>query len=169
MPTGVFSHPFLEPAFHLTLQMLNIRCLNGLFQHILNINRDYLAIIEKNFVPLPSIMKKKLLTLTLTLCVCSIPLWAIVSGRSLTNTLKELCTELQTAYQQRAEVQKRFNDDFERQHQRMIDVITESNELSIRIGYEDRAKEVIYETLTAAGITIAFPQCDVHLISSSSN
>ncbi len=33
-------------------------------------------------------MKKKLLTLILTLCVCAIPLWAVVSGRSLTNTLK---------------------------------------------------------------------------------
>ena len=33
-----------------------------------------------------------------------------------------------------------------------------------KIGYTDRAKEVIYETLTSAGITIAFPQCDVHLI-----
>ena len=32
-----------------------------------------------------------------------------------------------------------------------------------RIGYVDRAKEVIYESLTAAGITIPFPQCDVHL------
>ena len=35
-----------------------------------------------------------------------------------------------------------------------------------RIGYVDRAKEVIYESLTAAGITIPFPQCDVHLVSS---
>jgi small-conductance mechanosensitive channel len=34
-----------------------------------------------------------------------------------------------------------------------------------RIAYVDRAKEVIYETLTAAGITIPYPQCDVHLIS----
>ena len=74
---------------------------------------------------------KKLLALTLTLSVCCIPLWAIVSGRSLTNTLKELCTELQSAYQQRSEEQQRFNDDYERQHQRMIDVVTESNELSI--------------------------------------
>ena len=76
-------------------------------------------------------MKKKLITLTLTLCVCVIPLWAIVSGRSLTNTLKELCRELQTTYQQRSEAQQRFNDDYARQHQRMIDVVTESNELSI--------------------------------------
>ena len=48
-----------------------------------------------------------------------------------TNTLKDLCTELQAAYQQRSDAQQRFNEDFERQHQRMIDVITESNELSI--------------------------------------
>ena len=33
-----------------------------------------------------------------------------------------------------------------------------------RVGYVDRAQEVIYDALTAAGITIAFPQCDVHLI-----
>ena len=36
-----------------------------------------------------------------------------------------------------------------------------------RIGYVDRAKEVIYESLTAAGIAIPFPQCDVHLIPDS--
>ena len=76
-------------------------------------------------------MKKRLLTLTLTLSLCAIPLRAIVSGRSLSITLKDLCTELQTAYQQRTEAQQRFNDDYERQHQRMIDVVTESNELSL--------------------------------------
>ena len=76
-------------------------------------------------------MKKFLLTIILALCVCSLPLMAVVSGRSLTNTLKDLCTELQTAYRQRSDAQQRFNEDFERQHKKMIDVITESNELSI--------------------------------------
>ena len=76
-------------------------------------------------------MKRKLLTLTLTLSLCAIPLWAIVSGRSLTRTLRELCTELRTAYLQRTEARQRFNEDYKRQHQRMIDVVTESNELSI--------------------------------------
>ena len=76
-------------------------------------------------------MKKFLLTIILALCVCSLPLMAVVSGRSLTNTLKDLCTELQTAYRQRSDAQLRFNEDFERQHKKMIDVITESNELSI--------------------------------------
>lgn len=33
-----------------------------------------------------------------------------------------------------------------------------------RVAYFDCAKEAIYDALTAAGITIAFPQCDVHLI-----
>ena len=57
----------------------------------------------------------------------------------------------------------------------MIDVITESNKLSMyvlvaeRIGYVDRSKEVIYEALTAAGITIPFPQCDVHLVNENPN
>ena len=76
-------------------------------------------------------MRKKLLTLVIALCVCSIPLMAVVSGRSLTSTLRDLCIELQMVYQQRREAQQRFNDDYKRQHQRMLDVITESNELSI--------------------------------------
>ncbi len=33
-----------------------------------------------------------------------------------------------------------------------------------RIGYIDRAKEVIYDALNANGISIPFPQCDVHLV-----
>lgn len=33
-----------------------------------------------------------------------------------------------------------------------------------QVGYVDRAKEVIYDALTAAGITIAYPHCDVHQI-----
>ena len=76
-------------------------------------------------------MKKKFLTLVLALCVFSLPLWAIVSGRSLTSTLRDLCNELQTIYEQRTESQQRFDDEYKWQRQRMIDAITESNELSI--------------------------------------
>ena len=83
-------------------------------------------------------MKKYLLTIILALCVCSLPLMAVVSGRSLTNTLKDLCTELQATFQQRSDAQQRFNDDFERQHKRMIDVIKESNELSILLYTQER-------------------------------
>ena len=76
-------------------------------------------------------MKRQLLTIILALTLCALPLMAVVSGRSLTNTLKDLCIELQQTYRQRSEAQQRFNDDFERQHKKMIDVITESNQLSI--------------------------------------
>ena len=37
-----------------------------------------------------------------------------------------------------------------------------------RIGYIDRAKELIYKTLNENGITIPFPQQDIHIISSES-
>ena len=50
-------------------------------------------------------MNKKLLASILVLFVFSIPLMAVVSGRSLTHTLKELCTELRTDYEQRLETQ----------------------------------------------------------------
>jgi small-conductance mechanosensitive channel len=33
-----------------------------------------------------------------------------------------------------------------------------------RVGYIDRAKEMIYNTLNENGIEIPFPQCDVHLV-----
>jgi small-conductance mechanosensitive channel len=33
-----------------------------------------------------------------------------------------------------------------------------------RVGYIDHAKELIYNTLNEHGISIPFPQCDVHLV-----
>ncbi len=69
--------------------------------------------------------------LAAALFAIAIPLWAIVSGQTLTNKLKDLCTELRMTYQQRSEAQKRFREDYERQHQKMLDVINKSNDLSI--------------------------------------
>lgn len=80
--------------------------------------------------------------------MCALPIWALVSGRTLTNMLNDLCVELQTTFEQRAEVKQYV-------------LVAE------RIGFFDRSKEVIYEALNAAGITIPFPQCDVHLIQES--
>lgn len=76
-------------------------------------------------------MNKKLLTLVLALFVGTVPLYSIVSGRSLTNTLKDLHTELLTDYNQRMDAQQYFSDDYDNQHKKMIDVITESNNLSL--------------------------------------
>lgn len=76
-------------------------------------------------------MQKKVLSILISLIVFSIPLYAIVSGRTITAMLDELCTELQLACQNLSESQHRFDEDYDRQHQRMIDVISKSNELSI--------------------------------------
>jgi small-conductance mechanosensitive channel len=75
--------------------------------------------------------KKRFLTLVIALFAFSIPLFSIVNGRPLTNTLRDLRTELQTIYQQRTEAQQRFDEEYERQHQNMVDIISKTNELSI--------------------------------------
>ena len=77
--------------------------------------------------------KKRFLTLVIALLVLSIPLYAVVSGQSLTNIFKDLWTEMQSGYDQRIEAQQRFVEDYEIQHQKMMDIITKSNELSISI------------------------------------
>ena len=76
-------------------------------------------------------MKKKALTFFIILFVVSIPLLAIVNGRPLTSTLKDLREELKMVHDKRNETQQQFDDDYERQHKKMIDIITRSNELSI--------------------------------------
>ena len=75
--------------------------------------------------------QKKILALIITLLVFSVPLFSIVNGRPLTETLKDLGVELKILYDQRFDAQKRFEEENERQHQKMIDIITKTNELSI--------------------------------------
>ena len=75
--------------------------------------------------------KKRLLTLVIAFFAFSIPLFSIVNGRPLTNTLQDLRIELQTIYQQRHETRQRFDEEYERQHQNMVDIISKTNELSI--------------------------------------
>ena len=83
-------------------------------------------------------MKKKYLVLFVALFAFSIPLFSIVSGHTLTNILKDLYSELKTFYLERADKQRSFSEDYERQHQRMIDVIANSNELSLLLYTQDQ-------------------------------
>lgn len=79
-----------------------------------------------------SIYKKTLCLLAVILfTVCAMAQEVAVNERSLTNTLKELNLELKTQYDQRPETQQLFNKEYKSQHQRMIDVITQTNEFSI--------------------------------------
>jgi len=77
--------------------------------------------------------KKRAFLLLFILLVLSVPLYALISGQSLTKTLSELHLELRETYQSRSESQKRFLEDYNHQHQQMLDVIKRSNELSLLI------------------------------------
>ena len=76
-------------------------------------------------------MKRKLLTIVFGVLVFSIPLLSVVNGQPLSDVLKDLSSELKMVYAQRTEEQKQFDKNYEREHKRMVEVITASNELSI--------------------------------------
>ena len=88
-----------------------------------------------------SIYKKTLCLLAVILfTVCAMAQEVTVNERSLTNTLKELNLELKTQYDQRPETQQFFNKEYKRQHQRMIDVITQTNEFSILLYSQEQSR-----------------------------
>ena len=62
------------------------------------------------------------------------------TGRTLTGTLKELDLELRTQYNQKSETQQLFNKEYKQQHQRMIDVITQTNEFSILLYSREQSR-----------------------------
>ena len=74
---------------------------------------------------------KRLLTIVFAIFVFSIPLLSVVNGQPLTDVLRDLRSELKMVCDQSAVNQQLFEKDYELQHQRMMDVITASNELSI--------------------------------------
>ena len=65
---------------------------------------------------------------------------AKVNEHSLTNTLKELNLELKTLHSQIPETQQVFDNDYEQQHQRMLDVITKTNKLSILLYSQEQRR-----------------------------
>ncbi len=76
-------------------------------------------------------MKKKFLTIAFAVFVFAIPVLSIVNGQPLTDVLRDLRSELKMALEHSEEEQRIFDEEYEFQHQRMVDVITASNELSL--------------------------------------
>ena len=76
-------------------------------------------------------MKKKFLTIAFAVFVFAIPVLSIVNGQPLTDVLRDLRSELKMVLEQNGEEQQLFDKEYELQHQRMVDVLTSSNELSI--------------------------------------
>ena len=88
-----------------------------------------------------STLKKIICFLTfVAIVVCAMAQKATVNEHSLTNTLKELNVELKTLCDQIPETQQLFDNDYERQHQRMIDVITQTNKLSILLYSQEQKR-----------------------------
>ena len=83
-------------------------------------------------------MKKKWPTLLIAILAFSIPLLSIVNGQPLTEVLRDLRSELKMDYARKLEEQSLFDKDYALQHQRMVDVITQSNELSILLFTQER-------------------------------
>lgn len=93
-------------------------------------------------------MKKKFLTIAFAAFVFAIQVLSSVNGQPLTGVLRDPRSELKLVLDGSA-----------------VEIAVKRYVLVPgRISYIDRAKEVIYEALNAAGITIPFQQCDVHLI-----
>jgi small-conductance mechanosensitive channel len=76
-------------------------------------------------------MRYRLTTLLIALWALAAQSFALVEGRTLTKTLKDLNDELRMSYEQRAQIQQTFDETYEAQHQRMLDAIQKTSELSI--------------------------------------
>ena len=83
-------------------------------------------------------MKRRLSTIVFAILVFAIPVLSVVNGQPLTDVLRDLKTELSIDYERSTIEQEQFNTDYERQHQRMVDVITSANELSILLYTQDQ-------------------------------
>ena len=83
-------------------------------------------------------MKKKLLTIVFAILVFAIPVLSVVNGQPITDVLRDLRSELKMVYERSAEEQKLFDKDYEKQHKRMVEVLTASNELSILLYTQGR-------------------------------
>jgi small-conductance mechanosensitive channel len=78
------------------------------------------------------IKRKRLLFLTAFLAIV-VPLFAISYGHNLNRTLRVLRNELHTDYQQIDKNRDRLTEDYEKQRQKMVDVMKQCDELSLML------------------------------------
>ena len=76
--------------------------------------------------------KKRLLFLTAFLAI-AVPVLAISYGKDLNRTLRVLRNELEADYRQIDKNRERLTEDYEKQHQKMIDVMKQCDELSLML------------------------------------
>lgn len=76
--------------------------------------------------------RKRLLFLAAFLAI-AVPLFAISYGKNLNRTLRVLRNELNADYQQIDKNRERLTEDYEKQHQKMIDMMKQCDELSLML------------------------------------
>ena len=78
-------------------------------------------------------MKKKTFLLLATLLVLSAPLFAISYGQNLNRTLRVLRNELDADYRQIDKNRERLTEDYEKQRQKMIDMMKQCDQLALTL------------------------------------
>ena len=78
-------------------------------------------------------MRRKCFTIIFALLVLSLPILAVVSNRSLDSMLRDVKNELREDWLLRQKEQLRLQEDYELQHQQMLDIIRDCNELSMTL------------------------------------
>ena len=76
-------------------------------------------------------MRKRFLAIAIAIFAFAIPVLSIVNGQPLTDVLRDLRSELKMVFDRSGEEQQLLDKDYELQHQRMMNVLTASNELSL--------------------------------------
>ena len=78
-------------------------------------------------------MRQKRLTLLFAILVTALPVFAVFNESNLNQTLRSLRNELQNDYRKLSQTQVRLESNYERQHQKMVDIMKECNQLSLML------------------------------------
>ena len=78
-------------------------------------------------------MKKTYLIVLAAMLLAAVPIFAITSGVDLNQTLRELRKDLRQDHYQISKAQAHLTEDYELQHQKMVDIMKECNELSLTL------------------------------------
>ena len=78
-------------------------------------------------------MKKTYLIVLAAILLVAVPIFAITNGGDLNKTLQSLRKDLKQDYQQISKAQAHLSEDYEMQHQKMVDIMKQCNELSLML------------------------------------
>jgi small-conductance mechanosensitive channel len=78
-------------------------------------------------------MKRKYLIVLAAVLMAAVPIFALSNGENLNQALSTLRKDLRQDYQQISKAQTQLSDDYEKQHERMVEIMKQCNELSLQL------------------------------------